>query len=219
MSIARCEKTSIKTKLKSENTTKFFEEYKRCFEEENYNHFAEDITDDIVDCLKHYAVIVAENTKSNSQTVINTENDFVLWVRNSGRFLTEKKVTCTYKIIDTNGDVSDVVREFTWKDFYVERQETPLLELKIYDVKSGKIIKNAVYKTCTRLYDFLENNIEISFNDRNSIVFKDQNCRVEINGIDVSEYYTNREATKMSLSSCPGISSSVSIEVTVDGLY
>ena len=219
LSVARCEKTSIKIKLKSENTTKFFQEYKRCFEGEHYNHSAEDITNDIADCLKHYSVIIAENTKLNSQTVINTENEFVLWARNSGPFIGKMKVTCTYSIIDTNGDVSDVVKEFTWEDFYVERQETPMFELKIYDVISGKIIKSALYNTDYRLYDFLENNIEISSNDGNSIVYKEQNCYVEINGIDVSEYYTNREATKMTLSSYPYTSSSVSLEVTVDGLY
>ena len=219
MSIARCVKTSIKTKLPSENTTKFLEKYERDFEGGDYNHNAEDITKDIVECLNQYAVIVAENTQTNTETVINTENDFILWTKSSGRFVTKKKVSCTYKTIDANGNVSDIVREFTWEDFYVDRQETPMLELKIYDASSGGVIKSSVYKAVQRLYNFLENNIEISFSDRDAIVYKDKNCRVEINGIDISEYYSNRKATSMVLSCCPDYSSSVSIEVTVDGLY
>lgn len=217
--IARCEHVWIVEKNKQDNTSKMYETLIRTYEEDGFCSTIKPILSKVDEYLDNNATITITNRKNQSETIINTITDFVLWGRDLfSSDLTYEVIRGSYQIPTSNG-VKHITFEFTWVDFY-EYSENPMFELELYDFSSGNLIEKKIYKTDKGIENYLERNIEYPKIDGDTIaVYKNKRCNIHINGINVTECCINPSISKMVLCSAPNWTSSVYAECDTSGVF
>ncbi len=221
MSYALCEHYLDKARNPQDKTTKIHEQVIRKFFDDYDTPCLSDLSSRIDDFLKYNATIVLTDIQRKSEILIIDKEMFNKWANNYYGLssLLQVKVTCSFetKLLD-----SDIIiyktREFTWKD-YTSYEQAPMLELQIYDEASGCLLESRVYRTHSKLFAFLDKNIEKHETDETVITYKNRKCTIEVNGINISNYCTSPESNCVSIWSSPDNSCVVSNKCIIDGLF
>lgn len=221
MQVAMCTKTIIKEKISHLNQTKFSESIKRQFISDNDGIYPIYISNTIADYLsKNNATITITNRKNNTEISITSEDDYILWAhKTSSMGIWDYTISCVYDTIDSTGAVSNTLIELTWEDFweYCEFNDTPLLILQIYDNDTGKLLDERKYQTDARMFNYLKKHIVKSETNNTAPIYKNKECRIVVNDIDVSEHYSPAETHFLASASYD--TSIVIFDVMINGLY
>lgn len=218
MQMALCQRTFKKIKMPHMNMTQMSEGIKKIFIPNNTNPSVEDITHKIVEYLNNNATITIINTRTNNKILITSEDEYILWATKfSGFGITDIVISCTYQTIDSTNVVSDILVEFTWVDYYAYK-DIPLLIVQIFEYDTDKLLEERVYKTDIRMWNFLEKSFMVAESDEGVRipVYKDNLCRVVVNKIDISEYFTNPDTHFVPMAYLN--TSEVLFDVMMDGL-